>query len=93
MVEDVDVLVKINKFISLTNFVVLDMEEDHDVPLILGRSFLVTSRALIYVYSDELTLRVNKEEVIFSIYQSMRFPDEEVTHHQIDTIDDCVEKT
>ena len=54
MVEDV--LVKVNKFIFLANFVVLDMEEDHEVPLILGRPFLATDRALIDVESDELTL-------------------------------------
>ena len=34
MVEDV--LIKIDKFIFLADFVVLDMEDDHDVPLILG---------------------------------------------------------
>ena len=31
-----DVLVKVDKFIFPTNFVVLDMEEDQEVPLILG---------------------------------------------------------
>ena len=37
-----DVLVKIDKFIFLVEFVVLDMEEDRDVPIILGRLFLAT---------------------------------------------------
>ena len=31
-----DVLVKVNKFIFLMDFVVLDMEEDREIPLILG---------------------------------------------------------
>ena len=37
-----DVLVKVNKFIFLINFIVLDMEEDKEVPIILGRPFIAT---------------------------------------------------
>ena len=46
----------------------LDMEEDPDVPLILGRPFLATSGALIDVQSGDLTFRVNGEEMKFNIY-------------------------
>ena len=62
-----DELVKVDKFIFPADFVVLDMEEDQEVPLILGRPFFSTRRALIDVQKGELTLRVNKEEVIFNI--------------------------
>ena len=51
-----DVLVKVDKFIFLVDFVVLDMEEDHEVPLKLGRLFLVPSQALIDEKNGELTL-------------------------------------
>ncbi|XP_068648802.1 uncharacterized protein [Aristolochia californica] len=44
-----DVLVKVDKFIFPADFVVLDMEKDEEVPLILGRPFLATGRALIDV--------------------------------------------
>ena len=44
-----DVLVKVDKFIFLADFIVLDMEEDKEVPIILGRPFLATGRALIDV--------------------------------------------
>ncbi|XP_057775361.1 uncharacterized protein LOC130994330 [Salvia miltiorrhiza] len=44
-----DVLVKVDNFIFPVDFVVLDMVEDKDVPLILGRPFLATRRALIDV--------------------------------------------
>ena len=37
-----DVLVKIDKFIFPVDFVILDMEEDREVPIILGRPFLAT---------------------------------------------------
>ena len=35
-----DVLIKVDKFIFPTDFVVLDMEEDENVPIILGCPFL-----------------------------------------------------
>ena len=57
-----DVLVKVDKFIFPINFVVLDMEEYKVTPLILGRPFLSTSKALVDVECGELTLRVGDEE-------------------------------
>ncbi|GJY94962.1 reverse transcriptase domain-containing protein [Tanacetum coccineum] len=56
-----DVFVKVGKFHFPTDFVVVDFEADPRVPLILGRSFLRTGRALIDVYEEEITLRVNDE--------------------------------
>jgi len=44
-----DVLVKVDKFIFPADFVVLAMEEDEDVPIILGCPFLATGRTLVNV--------------------------------------------
>ena len=70
-----DVLVKVDKFIFLVDFVVLDMEEDEKVPHILRRPFLATSRALIDVESGELTLRVGDYKVCLNIYKSEKLPE------------------
>nr|GEX78548.1 reverse transcriptase domain-containing protein [Tanacetum cinerariifolium] len=56
-----DVFVKVGKFHFPTDFVVVDFEVDPRVPLILGRPFLRTGHALIDVYGEEITLRVNDE--------------------------------
>nr|GFB89089.1 hypothetical protein [Tanacetum cinerariifolium] len=53
-----DVFVKVGKFHFPIDFVVVDFEADPRVPLILGRSFLRTGRALIDVYGEEITLRI-----------------------------------
>ncbi|MED6163792.1 hypothetical protein PIB30_083445 [Stylosanthes scabra] len=47
------------------------MEEDPKAPLILGRHFLATSKALIDMESGELMLRVHDECLILNIYKSM----------------------
>ena len=44
-----DVLVKVDNFIFLVDFIVLDMEKDKEIPIILGRPFLATGRAMIDV--------------------------------------------
>ncbi|XP_073290546.1 uncharacterized protein [Primulina huaijiensis] len=54
------------------------MEEDRDTPLIFGRPFLATGRALIDLHKGELTLRVGGEEVIFNIYQAMKGSNEQL---------------
>ncbi|GKE45189.1 reverse transcriptase domain-containing protein [Tanacetum coccineum] len=58
-----DVNVKVGVFQFPADFVVVDFEPDPRVPLILGRCFLKTSRALIDVYEGELTLRVRNEAI------------------------------
>ncbi|XP_062118743.1 uncharacterized protein LOC133832413 [Humulus lupulus] len=88
-----DVLVKVDKFIFPTNFVVLDMEEDHEISIILGRPFLATGRALIDVQGGHLTLRVNNEVVKFNIYQALKQHDNTSTCHRVDSIEVLLEET
>ncbi|GKG16236.1 reverse transcriptase domain-containing protein, partial [Tanacetum coccineum] len=68
-----DVYVKVGKFQFPADFVVVDFDADPRVPLILGRSFLNTGRALIDVYEGELTLHVGKEVVTFNLDQTSRY--------------------
>nr|GEX23351.1 DNA-directed DNA polymerase [Tanacetum cinerariifolium] len=46
---------------------------DPHVPLILGRPFLRTERALIDVYGEELTLHVNDEAITFKVGQTLKY--------------------
>ncbi|GKC22157.1 reverse transcriptase domain-containing protein [Tanacetum coccineum] len=68
-----DVYVKVGKFHFPTDFVVVDFEANPRVPLILGRSFLRTGLALIDVYGEEITLRVDNEAVTFNLDQTTRY--------------------
>ncbi|GJX62306.1 reverse transcriptase domain-containing protein [Tanacetum coccineum] len=60
-----DVFVKVGKFHFPADFVVVDYVVDPRVPLILGRPFLRTARALIDGYGEDLTLRVDDEAITF----------------------------
>ncbi|KAK5792919.1 hypothetical protein PVK06_034050 [Gossypium arboreum] len=72
-----DALIKVDKFIFPVDFVVLDMDEDVEVPLILGHPFLATARVVIDVDDGKLVLKVGDEETIFKIYDAMRFSREQ----------------
>ena len=67
-----DVLVKVDKFIFPADFIVLDMEEDKEIPIILGKPFLATGRAMIDVQKGELKLRVQEDEVKFNVFEAVR---------------------
>nr|GEW89791.1 reverse transcriptase domain-containing protein [Tanacetum cinerariifolium] len=58
-----DVYVKVGTFHFLADFVVVDFDADPRVPLILGRSFLKTERALIDVFEgdDKLPVIIAKD--------------------------------
>nr|GEW78224.1 reverse transcriptase domain-containing protein [Tanacetum cinerariifolium] len=84
-----DVFVKVGKFYFPTDFAVVDFEADPRLPLILGRSFLRTGHALIDVYGEEITLRVNDEAVIFNLNQTTRYSStyDDLSVNRIDIID------
>ena len=82
-----DVLVKVKMLYFPADFIVLDMEEDREVPLILGRPFIVTSNTLIDVQQEKLTLRVQDEEVTFNVFKTMKYPSNHDECYYIDIIE------
>ncbi|XP_060974658.1 uncharacterized protein LOC133039741 [Cannabis sativa] len=70
-----DVLVQVDKFIFPADFIILDYEEDREVPIILGRPFLATGRTLIDVEKGELTMRAQDEQATFKVFHPIRGPD------------------
>ncbi|GJS88584.1 ribonuclease H-like domain-containing protein [Tanacetum coccineum] len=60
-----NILVRIGKFIFPIDFIILDIPEDDDVPLILGRPFLSTAHSKIDIYKTKITLRFREEKLFF----------------------------
>ncbi|GJX11792.1 reverse transcriptase domain-containing protein [Tanacetum coccineum] len=60
-----DVVVRVDGFTFLADFVPFNFEPNPRVPIILGRPFLRTARALIDLYEETLTLRVGTEELVY----------------------------
>nr|GEX49755.1 reverse transcriptase domain-containing protein [Tanacetum cinerariifolium] len=62
-----DVFVPVGRFTFPADFVVVDYESDPRVPLILGRPFLRTARALIDVHGEEMILRDEDERLTLNM--------------------------
>ncbi|GKE96406.1 ribonuclease H-like domain, reverse transcriptase, RNA-dependent DNA polymerase, partial [Tanacetum coccineum] len=60
-----NVLVKIDTFVFLVEFIILDMPEDIKTPLILKRPLLFTAHAKIDVFKRKITLKVRNDKVLF----------------------------
>ncbi|GKB00683.1 hypothetical protein Tco_0828676 [Tanacetum coccineum] len=69
-----NVVVKIDKFVFPVDFVILDMEEDHRIPIILGRPFLATAHAMIDVFNKKISFEVGDEIITSDLEKSIRFP-------------------
>jgi len=69
-----DVLVKVDKFIFPVDFVIMDMKEDEEVPLILilGKPFMKTARIIFDFDKGELQVRAQDDEVTFNLFDSLQ---------------------
>ncbi|GJS29640.1 DNA-directed DNA polymerase [Tanacetum coccineum] len=67
-----NLLLKINRFIFLVDFVVLEIDEDELVSIILGRPFLAMAKVVIDVHEGKLSLRVGSETITFNIGKCMK---------------------
>ncbi|GJR76620.1 reverse transcriptase domain-containing protein [Tanacetum coccineum] len=75
-----DVVVRVDGFTFLADFVVVNFEPDPRVPIILGRPFLRTAKALIDLYEEKLTLRVGKDELVYYADKSEKNKDKNFVH-------------
>ncbi|GKD19051.1 hypothetical protein Tco_1208209, partial [Tanacetum coccineum] len=57
-----------------------NFEPDPRVPIILGRPFLRTAKALIDLYEETLTLRVGKEELVYYADKSEKNKENNFVH-------------
>ncbi|XP_074271810.1 uncharacterized protein LOC141595744 [Silene latifolia] len=72
VIEDVPLVV--GKLVIPCDFIVMDMPEDYNVPIILGRPCLATGGAMIDVKSGKLSLQVGEDRVEFELHKSMEAP-------------------
>ncbi|KAJ9552634.1 LOW QUALITY PROTEIN: hypothetical protein OSB04_016679 [Centaurea solstitialis] len=69
-----DLPLQVGNFIIPCDFVVLEMIEDINTPIILGRPFLANAGTIIDVKNGKLSLNVGREKVEFELRKSMGLP-------------------
>lgn len=83
-------MVKIDKFVFLIDFVILEMPEDEEIPLILGRPFLKTGRCMIDIEEGTMTLKVYDEELKLDVRSAMKHKDDVGISNTTEVIDKMV---
>jgi len=69
-----DIPIKIEGIYIPTDFVVVDIPEDKDVPIILGRPFLATAGSIVDVKNGRIVFQVSDEMVGFELENVMKGP-------------------
>ena len=88
-----DVSVTIDKFLFLVDFVMMDMDEDSEVLLILGRSFMKNPKVMIGVDDGKLTVSVQDDEVQFNVFEAMKHPKDKRECFRLDVLDEVISDT
>jgi len=83
-----DMIVKVDKFLFLVDFVVMDMEEDAEVRLILGRPFMKTAKVIIDVDKGQLKVCVQDKEVSFDVFEAMKHSSRAKECFRMDALDE-----
>ncbi|GJW48030.1 reverse transcriptase domain-containing protein [Tanacetum coccineum] len=74
------VVVRVDGFTFLADFVLVSFEPGPKVPIILGRPFLRIAKALIDLYEKTLTLRVGNEELVYYADKSEKNKNKHFVH-------------
>src|SRR3954466_11013308 len=82
--------VRIGQFYIPTDFIIMDIKEDSNIPIILGRPFLATAGAIIDIKKGKLTFEVGEEKVEFILTQFLQAPAIEDTCYLVDVVDECI---
>jgi hypothetical protein len=85
-----DVLIRVDKLVFSIDFVVMDIEEDDDVPLILGRPFMKTARMMIDIDDGVMKVKVQDEEVTFNLWEAMKHPNDKGACFKIDVTEKVI---
>jgi hypothetical protein len=87
-----DLPLQVGKFYIPIDFVVIEMDEDPDTPLILGRPFLNTVGTQIDVRGEKLTFEIGKEKVKFDMFKALKYPANDDNFCRVDMIDVIVKE-
>jgi len=63
-----DVLAKVKHFIFPADFVVMDISEDIDIPVILGRPFMLTANCIVDMGKRKLELGFEDQKIDFDLF-------------------------
>ncbi|XP_050875907.1 uncharacterized protein LOC127079565 [Lathyrus oleraceus] len=87
-----DILVRIGQLYIPTYFVVIDIKEDSNIPILSSRHFLATISVIIDVKRRKLTFEVGQEKIEFILSQFIKAFSIDDMCFFMDIIDECLKE-
>ena len=81
-----DVLVKVRQFTFLVDFVIMDIKEDSNIPLILGRPFMLTVKYVVDMGNVNLEMSVEDQKATFNLFEAIKHPNDSKTCFKVEAI-------
>ena len=82
-----DVLVKIRHFTFPVDFVIIDIEEDAEITLILGRPFILSVNYVVDMGNDNLEMSIDNQNITFSIFEAIKCLGEDRMCFKVEEVD------
>ena len=82
-----DVLVKVCHFTFIADFVIMDIEEDVEIPLILGRPFMLTAKCVVDMGNGNLEISIDDQKVTFNLFDAIKHPSDHKAYFKMDAIE------
>ncbi|XP_014619129.1 uncharacterized protein [Glycine max] len=86
-----DVLVNVHHFTFPADFVVMDIEKDAEIPLILGRLFMLTAKCMVDMGKGNLEMSVDDQKVTFNLFDTMKHPSDHKACFKVDKVEQEVD--
>jgi len=65
-------LIKVRQFTFPADFVIMDIEEDVEIPLILGRPFMLTTNCVVDMGKGNLEMSVHDQKITFDLFDATK---------------------
>jgi len=86
-----DVLVKVCQFTFPVDFVIMDIEEDSNIPLILGHPFMLIEKCVVDMENENLEMIVEDQKATFNLFEAIKHPSDNKTCFKVEAIEQEVD--
>ena len=89
MIEDV--LVRVKHITFPADFVVMDIEEDIEIPIILGRPFMSNASCVVDMGKGKLELSVEDQKISFDLFEAMKHSSDQKACFDVEKVEREIE--
>ena len=65
----------------------MDIKEDFDIPLILGRPFMLTAKCVVDMGNGNLEINVDDQKVTFNLFKAIKHPSNNKACFKVETVE------